>query len=192
MGRTHMNDRIIDLNTGGYGSSLSADRQRVLRNTYALLALSLIPTVLGAWIGVSTGILAAMGNGASMILFFVGAFGLMFLVEKTKNSAAGVASLLAFTFFMGLMLSRRPSAAVLALAGAITAEVAAALSRRCSHSRWPPSSTMAMVTAQLFLSASASAAAAMRLTSSRVRKGFCFICGLVGIIEGKAITLTKP
>lgn len=106
MGRTHMNDRIIDLNTGGYGSSLSADRQRVLRNTYALLALSLIPTVLGAWIGVSTGFLAAMGTGASMILFFVGAFGLMFLVEKTKNSAAGVASLLAFTFFMGLMLSR--------------------------------------------------------------------------------------
>ncbi|WP_431052393.1 Bax inhibitor-1/YccA family protein [Roseateles sp. L2-2] len=101
-----MNDRIIDLNTGSHGSSLSADRQRVLRNTYALLALSLIPTVLGAWIGVSTGLLATMGTGASMILFFVGAFGLMFLVEKTKNSAAGVASLLAFTFFMGLMLSR--------------------------------------------------------------------------------------
>ncbi|OWQ45699.1 hypothetical protein CDL60_17665 [Roseateles noduli] len=101
-----MNDRIIDLSTGSHGSSLSADRQRVLRNTYALLALSLIPTVLGAWIGVSTGLLATMGTGASMILFFVGAFGLMFLVEKTKNSAAGVASLLAFTFFMGLMLSR--------------------------------------------------------------------------------------
>lgn len=106
MGRTHMNDRIIDLNPGGYGSSLSADRQRVLRNTYALLALSLIPTVLGAWIGVATGFLAAMGTGASMILFFVGAFGLMFLVEKTKHSAVGVAALLGFTFFMGLMLSR--------------------------------------------------------------------------------------
>ncbi len=106
MGRTHMNDRIIDLNSSSYGSSLSADRQRVLRNTYALLALSLIPTVLGAWIGVATGFLAAMGTGASMILFFVGAFGLMFLVEKTKHSAVGVAALLGFTFFMGLMLSR--------------------------------------------------------------------------------------
>ena len=106
MGRTHMNDRIIDLNPGGYGSSLSADRQRVLRNTYALLALSLIPTVLGAWIGVATGFMAAMGTGMSMLVFFVGAFGLMFLVEKTKHSAAGVASLLGFTFFMGLMLSR--------------------------------------------------------------------------------------
>ncbi len=106
MGRTHMNDRIIDLNGGSYGSSLSSDRQRVLRNTYALLALSLIPTVLGAWIGVSTGLLAAMGPGASMLLFFVGAFGLMFVIEKTKHSATGVVALLGFTFFMGLMLSR--------------------------------------------------------------------------------------
>ena len=106
MGRTHMNDRIIDLDTGGYGSSLSTDRQRVLRNTYALLALSLIPTVLGAWIGVSTGLLATLGTGASAILFFVGAFGLMFVVEKTKHSATGVVALLGFTFFMGLMLSR--------------------------------------------------------------------------------------
>ena len=41
----------------GFGSagSLAADRNRVLRNTYWLLALSMVPTVLGAWIGVSTG-----------------------------------------------------------------------------------------------------------------------------------------
>ncbi|MGM9515659.1 Bax inhibitor-1/YccA family protein [Roseateles sp. DB2] len=91
---------------GSFANGLAADRQRVLRNTYWLLALSMVPTVLGAWIGVSTGILSTLGTGASFILFMVGAFGLMFLVEKTKNSAAGVASLLAFTFFMGLMLSR--------------------------------------------------------------------------------------
>jgi len=89
-----------------FGLSMAAERNRVLRNTYWLLALSMIPTVLGAWIGVSTGILATMGNGMSLIVFMVGAFGLMFLVEKNKNSSAGVVSLLAFTFFMGLMLSR--------------------------------------------------------------------------------------
>ncbi len=88
------------------GSTLAADRQRVLRNTYWLLALSLVPTVLGAWIGVATGLFATMGPGMSAIVFLVGAFGLMFLVEKTKDSAAGVGALLAFTFFMGLMLSR--------------------------------------------------------------------------------------
>ena len=91
----------------GYANvGLAADRQRVLRNTYWLLALSLVPTVLGAWIGVASGLFQAMSPGVSMIVFFVGAFGLMFLVEKTKNSAAGVPALLGFTFFMGLMLSR--------------------------------------------------------------------------------------
>ncbi|MDT8998003.1 Bax inhibitor-1/YccA family protein [Paucibacter sp. APW11] len=87
------------------GTGLSAERQRVLRNTYWLLALSMVPTVLGAWIGVSTGILATLGTGPSLILFLVGAYGLMFVVEKTKNSSTGVYALLGFTFFMGLMLS---------------------------------------------------------------------------------------
>jgi modulator of FtsH protease len=78
----------------------------VLRNTYWLLALSMVPTVLGAWIGVSTGLARAMTPGVSLVVFLVGSFGLMFAIEKTKNSAAGVPVLLAFTFFMGLMLSR--------------------------------------------------------------------------------------
>jgi modulator of FtsH protease len=90
----------------GAGSVSVAERNRVLRNTYALLALSMVPTVLGAWIGVASGLAAAMTPGISLIVFFVGAFGFMFAIEKTKNSAAGVPMLLAFTFFMGLMLSR--------------------------------------------------------------------------------------
>ena len=102
-----MDQRLQTVYSGqGTAGSLSAQRNRVLRNTYWLLALSLVPTVLGAWVGVSTGIVAAMGTGMSMIVFLVGAFGLMFAIEKTKNSAAGVPVLLAFTFFMGLMLSR--------------------------------------------------------------------------------------
>lgn len=83
-----------------------AERNRVLRNTYWLLALSMVPTVLGAWIGVSTGLVRAMSPGVGLIVFLVGSFGLMFAIEKTKNSAAGVPVLLGFTFFMGLMLSR--------------------------------------------------------------------------------------
>ena len=81
-------------------------RNRVLRNTYWLLALSMVPTVLGAWIGVQTGIARAMSPGIGLVVFLVGAFGFMFAIEKTKNSAAGVPVLLAFTFFMGVMLSR--------------------------------------------------------------------------------------
>ena len=92
----------------GYAGSgaLAVDRNRVLRNTYWLLALSLVPTVLGAWIGVSTGIAQAMSPGISLIVFLVGSFGLIYGIEKTKHSSTGVYLLLAFTFFMGLMLSR--------------------------------------------------------------------------------------
>ena len=79
---------------------------RVLRNTYALLALSMIPTVAGAWLGLATGLSAAMGGAMGMIVFMVGAFGLIFAIEKNRNSAAAVPLLLGFTFFMGLMLSR--------------------------------------------------------------------------------------
>ncbi|MDT7836698.1 Bax inhibitor-1 family protein [Aquabacterium sp. OR-4] len=102
-----MNNQGLHLGTGmAGGGALAASRNRVLRNTYWLLALSMVPTVLGAWVGVSTGIMASMGMGLSMIVFFAGAFGFMFAIEKTKDSATGVAVLLAFTFFMGLMLSR--------------------------------------------------------------------------------------
>jgi modulator of FtsH protease len=86
--------------------ALAAQRNRVLRNTYWLLALSMVPTVLGAWVGVQTGIMRGMTGGLGLVVFLVGAFGFMFAIEKFKNSAAGVPILLAFTFFMGLMLAR--------------------------------------------------------------------------------------
>jgi modulator of FtsH protease len=100
-----MSEQILH-NTGfGTGVNLQ-ERNRVLRNTYWLLALSLIPTVLGAWIGVSTGITkAVMGGWMGIAVFMGGAFAFMYAIEKTKNSATGVPVLLAFTFFMGLMLS---------------------------------------------------------------------------------------
>ncbi len=81
-------------------------RNRVMRNTYFLLALSMLPTVLGAWIGVATGISYALSGGLGMILMLVGAFCFIYAIERTKESATGVYVLLGFTFFMGLMLSR--------------------------------------------------------------------------------------
>lgn len=99
-----MNEQVT---TADYGYAIPVEqRNRVLRNTYWLLALSLLPTVLGAWIGVATGITNGLTGGVGLIVFLVGAFGFIFAIEKTKNSAAGVPVLLAFTFFMGLMLSR--------------------------------------------------------------------------------------
>lgn len=101
-----MNDNVQSIERG-YGYVVSAEqRNKVLRNTYWLLALSLVPTVLGAWLGVATGITRSLGGGLGLIVFLGGAFGFMYAIEKTKNSAAGVPVLLGFTFFMGLMLSR--------------------------------------------------------------------------------------
>lgn len=81
-------------------------RNRVLRNTYLLLALSMIPTVLGAYVGLRTGIAANLSGVTGLVVFMVVAYALMFAIEKTKNSATGVVLLLVFTGFMGFMLSR--------------------------------------------------------------------------------------
>ncbi len=96
-----------NVQTLDYGlASSSEQRNKVLRNTYWLLALSLLPTVLGAWVGVATGITRSLSGGVGIMVFLGGAFAFMYAIEKTKNSAAGVPVLLGFTFFMGLMLSR--------------------------------------------------------------------------------------
>lgn len=90
-----------------YAGTAVAPSNKVLRNTYWLLALSLVPTVLGAWLGVATGFRFFAGSPFIGFLLFMGiAFGFFFAIEKFKNSGVGVALLLGFTFFMGLMLSR--------------------------------------------------------------------------------------
>ena len=101
-----MNDHVQTIDQGYGNGALAAQRNKVLRNTYWLLAFSLLPTVLGAWLGVATGITRSLSGGLGMIVFLGGAFGFIYAIEKTKNSAAGVPVLLGFTFFMGLMLSR--------------------------------------------------------------------------------------
>ncbi|MBK9572973.1 MAG: Bax inhibitor-1/YccA family protein [Rhodoferax sp.] len=103
-----MSDHIQSIDpSAGYGQVASAEqRNKVLRNTYWLLALSLLPTVLGAWLGVASGMTKSLTGGIGLIVFLGGAFAFIYAIEKTKNSAAGVPVLLGFTFFMGLMLSR--------------------------------------------------------------------------------------
>ena len=97
--------QIYDVAAQRTGDTL-ATQNKVLRNTYLLLALSMIPTVLGAWIGVQMGISLFAGRSMwSFLGFMAVAFGFMWGIERFKNSGVGVALLLSFTFFMGLMLS---------------------------------------------------------------------------------------
>ncbi|MTV41831.1 Bax inhibitor-1/YccA family protein [Duganella radicis] len=78
-------------------------QHNVLRNTYWLLALSMVPTVFGAALGVSLHL--PLGGGLMALLFLAVAFGFIWGIEKNKDSGVGVALLLGFTFFMGLMLT---------------------------------------------------------------------------------------
>ncbi|MBA3033410.1 MAG: Bax inhibitor-1/YccA family protein [Gammaproteobacteria bacterium] len=86
---------------------LAQRQNRVLRNTYALLAVSMVPTILGALLGIQMQFSFMAGSPMMGLLLFLGiAFGFMWGIEKTKHSGMGVVLLLGFTFFMGLMLSR--------------------------------------------------------------------------------------
>jgi len=101
-----MNQSMQSLDTV-FGGAFAQQRQRVLRNTYALLALSMVPTVLGAWLGVAFKFSLFAGSPLIGFMLFMGiSFGFFFAIEKFKNSGVGVLLLLGFTFFMGLMLSR--------------------------------------------------------------------------------------
>ena len=95
----NMQNNTFDISAGA-----RAVRHNVLRNTYWLLALSMVPTVLGAVIGVAAGL--PMPRGGLGVLLFLGiAWGFIWGIEKNKESGLGVALLLGFTFFMGLMLT---------------------------------------------------------------------------------------
>jgi modulator of FtsH protease len=92
--------------TGQSAQARVSQQNKVLRNTYLLLAVSMIPTVAGAVLGVKTGFPFFSGSPMIAFLAFLGiAFGFMWGIERTKNSGMGVVLLLGFTFFMGLMLS---------------------------------------------------------------------------------------
>ena len=100
-----MTDQVQSISYRDLGLDAQA-RNKVLRNTYWLLSLTLIPTVLGAWMGVATGLSYALSGGLGLVVFIAGIFGFVYAIEKTKDSAKGIGVLLAFTFFMGLMMSR--------------------------------------------------------------------------------------
>jgi modulator of FtsH protease len=96
----------IEKNVGLRGSGAVAQSNRVLRNTYILLALSMVPTVFGAWLGMQMKFSFFAGSPfMGFIAFLAITFGFFWAINKTKDSALGVLILLGFTLFMGLILS---------------------------------------------------------------------------------------
>jgi FtsH-binding integral membrane protein len=98
----------MSVNIENYDPSLvnANTRNRVLRNTYWLLALSMLPTVLGAWLGVQMGFSFFPNNPfIGFIAFFAIISGFFWGIARNKDSGIGVLILLGFTFFMGLMMT---------------------------------------------------------------------------------------
>ena len=90
---------------GQASQGLALQQNRVLRNTYLLLAASMVPTAIGALFGVQLNFAFLAGSPfMSFLLFIAIAFGFMWGIGKNKDSGMGVVLLLGFTFFMGLML----------------------------------------------------------------------------------------
>jgi len=117
----------------GRSDSLPVDRNRVLRNTYWLLAISLLPVVGGAWLGMQLNFVSFFKAAPIMtpLLMFGAMLGMLFAVTLLRNSAWGVAALLGFTFVSGVFLTPILSVAgglknggqLVALAGGMTAAI---------------------------------------------------------------------
>lgn len=85
--------------------SLSAGQNKVLRNTYMMLALTMIPTIIGAFIGTTINFsFMALHPIMFSLLMFGAMMGSMFAVTALRNSVWGVVALLGFTFLAGLFL----------------------------------------------------------------------------------------
>ena len=114
-------------------AGVAESQNRVLRNTYWLLALSMLPTVAGAWVGMQFNFLALFTASPIMapLLMFGVMIGALFAVTALRNSAWGVPALFGFTFIAGLMLAPILSVAIgfrnggqlIGLAGGMTAAI---------------------------------------------------------------------
>jgi modulator of FtsH protease len=113
--------------------TVALDQSKVLRNTYWLLALSMLPTIAGAYGGMAINFAAFYKTSPIMapLLMFAAMIGSLFIVAALRNSAWGVVAVFGFTFVSGLMLAPMLQLAaglknggqLVALAGAMTAAV---------------------------------------------------------------------
>jgi modulator of FtsH protease len=99
-----MQPELQTANTGYAGVAIAPDSQKVLRNTYLLLAITMVPTVAGAWLGMAT---ASIITGSPILGFFLmlgAVIGLQFGIVRFRNSIVGIGLLLLMTGLLGWFL----------------------------------------------------------------------------------------
>ena len=99
-----MQPELRTSNTGYGGVAIAPEAQKVLRNTYLLLALTMVPTVIGAFVGMSTVGLVMQHPIMISLAMLAGVIGLQFAIAANRNSGLGVALLLLMTGLLGWWL----------------------------------------------------------------------------------------
>jgi FtsH-binding integral membrane protein len=93
-----------EIQFGTQAGQLTVEQNKVLRNTYMLLALTMVPTIIGAFVGMATvGIFMQHPIIASLVML-AGVIGLQFAIVANRDSGLGVALLLLMTFLLGAFL----------------------------------------------------------------------------------------
>ena len=95
----------MQFQTATQTGAIATEQNKVLRNTYMMLSLTMIPTVIGAFVGMSINFsFMAASPIISALLMFGVMIGMMFAVSALRNSVWGIAALLGFTFVAGVFL----------------------------------------------------------------------------------------
>src|SRR5687767_10189495 len=99
-----MQSELNPRSTYPVAGAIGLEQQRVLRNTYLMLALTMVPTVIGAMIGMATGGIIMQNPIMSTLVMLGAVIGLQFAIMKYRDSGVGVALLLGMTFLLGWWL----------------------------------------------------------------------------------------
>ena len=99
-----MQGKQVYTNASGQVESL-VSTHKVLRNTYLLLAITLLVSAMSAGVSMAVG----LSQGAALVMMLVG-FGLLFVVHKTADSSKGLVAIFAFTAVMGASIGPMLSA----------------------------------------------------------------------------------
>lgn len=93
-----------ELQYGAQATQVEVARNKVLRSTYLMLALTMVPTVIGAFVGMATSAIVMQHPIISSFAVIAALFGFQYGIARNRNSGIGVVLLLAMTFMLGWWL----------------------------------------------------------------------------------------